>query len=236
MGDVPFEQRPWRDTQLQVEGPVVNELQKSFVDVWEKETKTKIADTVVPTKTPVGPLAMRALEGTGDQGVNPLYVTFISAISSAEARVHVTMAYFVPDPQLLDELKAAAARGVDVRLVLPSRTDGWVVFHAGRSFYEELLQAGVKIYERKDRLLHSKYAVVDGVWSTVGSSNMDWRSLMHNLELNAVVLGPEFAARLEGLFDKDVAQSTEITAEIWQQRPLTDRVREVAARSWAYLL
>jgi cardiolipin synthase len=205
--------------------------------VWEREKKEKLSEAeLLPQQKPIGSLAMRAIEGTTDQGINPLYVTFISAIASAESEIHITMAYFVPDRQLLDELKAAARRGVDVKLVLPSRTDGWVVFHAGRSFYDELLEAGVKIYERKNRLLHSKYAVVDGVWSTVGSSNMDWRSLLHNLELNAVVLGPEFGARMEALFQKDVANSTEITRESWAARPLPDRLREAAARSWAYLL
>ena len=237
MTDVPFDERAWRDTQLQVEGPVVNDFQKSFMAIWEREKKEKLPEAeLLPQQKQVGALAMRAIEGNSDGGFNPVYVTFISAIASAESEIHITMAYFVPDVQLLDELKAAARRGVDVKLVLPSRTDGWVVFHAGRSFYDDLLEAGVKIYERKNRLLHSKYAVVDGVWSTVGSSNMDWRSLLHNLELNAVILGPEFGGRLEALFQKDVANSTEITREKWAQRPIQDRLREAAARSWAYLL
>ena len=234
---VPFEERAWRDTQLQVEGPVVNDLQKTFAELWERETKEKIEDpTLFPQQANAGALAVRALEGNSDLGLNPLYVTFVSAIASAESEIHITMAYFVPDPQLLEELKAAAKRGVDVKLVLPSRTDGWLVFHAGRSFYTELLDAGVKIYERRNRLLHSKYAVVDGVWSTVGSSNLDWRSLLHNLELNVVVLGPEFGGRVEALFQKDLSYSTEITREKWAARPIQDRVRETAARSWAYLL
>ena len=235
--NVPFDKRAWRDTQLQVEGPVVNDLQKSFVELWERETKQKIADaTLLPTQASAGSLAMRALAGSNTEGLNPLYVTFLSAIASAESEIHITMAYFVPDPQLLDELKAAAKRGVDVKLVLPSRTDGWLVFHAGRSFYSELLEAGVKIYERKNRLLHSKYAQVDGVWSTIGSSNLDWRSLLHNLELNVVVLGPEFGKRIEDLFQKDLSLSEQITSDKWAGRSVADRLREVTARSWAYML
>jgi cardiolipin synthase len=237
IGDVPFDKRPWRDTQLQVEGPVVEDLQKSFIAVWEKGTKEKLDDPRhFPKQTAAGSLAIRALEGDTDQAVNPLYVTFFSALASAESQVHMTMAYFVPDVQLLAELKAAARRGVDVKLILPSRTDGWVVFHAGRSFYDELLESGVKIYERKNRLLHSKYAVIDGVWSTVGSSNLDWRSLLHNLELNAVVLGPEFGARMEALFEKDLANSEEITLDRWRRRPIKDRIREAAGRTWAFML
>jgi cardiolipin synthase len=236
-GDVPFAERPWRDTQLQLEGPVVSDLQEVFIATWEREKKVKLDDpALLPKVDPAGQLVVRALEGASDQPYNPLYMTLLSAIASAEAEIHITVAYFVPDERLLGELKAAAKRGVDVKLVLPSRTDGWVVFHAGRSFYEELLESGVKIYERKNRLLHSKYAVIDGVWSTVGSSNLDWRSMLHNLELNAVVLGPEFGGRVNTLFEKDLALSEEITLEKWRRRPLRDRLRETASRAWAYML
>jgi cardiolipin synthase len=133
-------------------------------------------------------------------------------------------------------LQDAARRGVDVKLVLPSFTDLWVVFHAGRSKYDDLLEAGVKIYERKERLLHAKTAVVDGVWSTVGSSNMDWRSFAHNHELNAVILGPEFGTQMEASFDKDVASSQPITLQAWRDRPIRDRMREMAAQMWEYWL
>jgi cardiolipin synthase A/B len=146
------------------------------------------------------------------------------------------MAYFVPDAQTMAALTAAAARGVDVRLVLPSYTDFWAVFHAGRSHYSELLDAGVKIYERQQTLLHAKTAVVDGVWSTVGSSNMDWRSFLHNEEVNAVVLGAGFGKEMEAMFERDVAESARIDAEAWRKRPLSVRMKEWAARVWEYWL
>jgi cardiolipin synthase len=99
----------------------VNDLQKSFVELWERETKGKIEDKdLYPQQKPVGNVAMRALEGTNEGGINPLYVTFLSAISCAESNVHITMAYFVPDVQLIDALKDAAKRGVDVKLILPA--------------------------------------------------------------------------------------------------------------------
>ena len=146
------------------------------------------------------------------------------------------MAYFVPDPQTVEALKSAAARGVDVVLVLPSYTDFWAVFHAGRSYYADLLEAGVKIYERQDALLHSKTIVIDGVWSTVGSSNMDWRSFLHNKELNLVVLGREFGRQMEAMFELDRKQSVRIEAEAWSRRPLDVRMKEWAARVWEYWL
>jgi cardiolipin synthase len=133
-------------------------------------------------------------------------------------------------------LKDAAARGVDVKIIVPGSTDSRLVFHAGRAHYAELLAAGVKIYERRGALLHSKTAVIDGVWSTVGSTNLDWRSFLHNDEVNAVILGQEFGARMQALFEADLAASEAITPESWARRPLADRVMELAAHVWEYWL
>ena len=144
---------------------------------------------------------MRAIGSSPDDAFSLIYVTLMSAIGSAETEVWLTNAYFVPDPQLLAALKAAAARGVDVRLVLPGSTDSALVFHAGRSYYDQLLRGGVKIFERRDALMHSKTVVVDGVWSTVGSTNLDWRSFLHNQEVNAVVLGTEFGDQMRAAFE-----------------------------------
>ncbi len=148
----------------------------------------------------------------------------------------LTNAYFAPDPQLRQALKDAVRRGVDVKLILPSRTDSALIFHAGRSYYEELLQAGIKIYERRDALLHAKTAVIDGVWSTIGSTNLDWRSFLHNQEVNAVVLGTDFAAQMKQVFEQDLAASDPVTLERWARRPLVQRIKEALARMWAYWL
>ena len=127
--------------------------------------------------------------------------------ANAQTEIWLTNAYFVPDPQLLAALKEAVARGVDVKLVLPSKTDSWLVFHAGCAYYTELLTAGVKLYERRNALLHVKTAVIDGVWSTVGSTNLDWRSFLHNQEVNVVVLGTGFGGRMRAAFLADLAES-----------------------------
>ncbi|APV49402.1 hypothetical protein BWI17_06735 [Betaproteobacteria bacterium GR16-43] len=232
-------QRPWRDTQVQVEGPVVAQLQQSYLESWSKAEKN-----IPPTKqkqlTPksAGKELVRPIEGWADrtEKLNPIYATFLSAITNSEKSVHIAMAYFVPDPQMMGALEAAAKRGVDVQLILPSFTDSWVVFHAARSKYADLLEAGVKIHERKDRLLHAKTAVVDGVWSTVGSANLDWRSFLHNNELNVVVLGPEFADQMEAAFKRDIANSNEITREAWSRRGVKDRALEASALVVQYWL
>jgi cardiolipin synthase len=150
--------------------------------------------------------------------------------------VYITNAYFVPDPQLLAALEASAGRGVDVTLILPSATDSWLVFHAGRRSYDRLLRAGVKIYERQGALLHSKTALIDGVWATVGSTNLDWRSFLHNRELNAVVLGQEFGEQVQEMFEQDLAESDAVLLEDWQHRSLQLRVQEQFARAWEYWL
>ena len=237
-GDRPFDQRPWRDTQVRVEGPVVEDFQKGFLAIWARVTGEKAiaGPAVYPALTAKGSQLVRAVEGSPTAGANAMYMALVSAISNAEQRVTITMAYFVPHDALLEALEAAARRGVDVRILLPSRTDNWLVLYAGRAYYEDLLEAGVKLYERENRLLHAKTATIDGVWSTVGSTNLDWRSLVYNEELNAVVLGPEFAAQLERDFANDLSHSKAITREGWAQRPLADRMREAAARAWAQLL
>jgi cardiolipin synthase len=233
-----FEARPWRDTQVRLEGPVVNDLQRSFLRIWSKVTKKPAGaeKTYLLAQPNRGNHLVRAVEGSPDAGPNAMYLALISAIENAEKSVTITMAYFVPHDALVESLKAAARRGVDVRILLPSRTDNWIVLYAGRAYYEELLESGVKLFERENRLLHAKTASVDGVWSTVGSTNLDWRSLAYNEELNAVVLGTDFAAELDADFTADLRHSKAITRESWARRPLSDRLKESAARTWALLL
>src|SRR5690606_3473421 len=173
-----------------------------------------------------GDLAVRILANQPDRSDGyTVYLTLMSAFESAQTSIHITMAYFVPDPAFIEVLMNAARRGVDVVLVLPGFSDSSLVFHAGRSHYEDLLEAGVKIYERRDALLHAKTVVVDGVWSTVGSSNMDWRSFALNHEINAVILGEEFGAQMQALFREDVAASRRIDRRQRERRPISDRDR-----------
>lgn len=227
----------WRDTDLQLEGPVVGELQKLFIDTWEKQKGEPLAArNYFPAAERKGSEVVRAIGSSPDEPYSLIYATLISALRSAQTEIWLTNAYFVPDPQLLAALKDAVARGVDVKLVLPGSTDSWLVFHAGRAYYAELLKAGVKLYERRDALLHVKTAVIDGVWSTVGSTNLDWRSFLHNQEVNAVVLGAGFGDRMRAAFLADVAKSEAITLEKWRSRSLGVRLKELLGRLWEYWL
>jgi cardiolipin synthase len=227
----------WRDTDLQLQGPVVAELQKLFIAAWQSQKGPPLqAKNYFPAPVNAGRQVVRAIGSSPEEPYSQIYATLLSAVASAESSVYFTNAYFVPDPQLLEALEAAAGRGVDVRLILPSQTDSWLVFHAGRRHYDRLLRAGVKIYERSGVILHAKTVLIDGVWATVGSTNLDWRSFLHNHELNAVVLGPEFGQQVQAMFDKDLAASEEIVLAQWQHRSLDLRLKEQFARAWEYWL
>ena len=160
----------------------------------------------------------------------------LAAIDGAERSVYVTSAYFVPTRRLVRRLVAAARRGVDVRLALPGVSDVWAPLAAGRATYGRLLAAGVRIFERHDAMLHAKTVVIDGVWSTVGSSNMDWRSLLHNAEANVVIVDRDFGRRMEELFQCDVRASEEVTLDRWASRRWTSRLSEWMARRLEFLL
>jgi len=223
----------WRDTDLQIEGPVVAEFQKLFMQTWDKQNgKPLAAKNYFPPLQPLGKDMVRTIGSTPDDPYSLIYLTLMSAIGNAEKHVYLTIAYFVPDPQLLAALLDAAARGVDVKLILPSYSDSGLVFHAGRAHYEYLLAGGVQVFERQGRMLHSKTALIDGVWSTVGSTNLDWRSFMDNDEVNAVILGQEFAAQMAAMFASDLAQSKAILLEAWKQRAVEFKLKEWLAQLW----
>jgi cardiolipin synthase A/B len=167
--------------------------------------------------------------GSVPKRFNPIYVTFISAITNSETSVYITDAYFAPDHQMLHALERAARRGIDVRLLLPSQSDEPLIVSAARSHYHALLKAGVKIYEWQGEMLHAKTATVDGVWSTVGSSNLDWWSIARNNEINAIVLSHVFADEMGAMFRNDLENSQQIELESWRNRSLRERLNETIA-------
>lgn len=227
----------WRDTDIQIDGPVVADFQKLFLQTWEKQKGPPLRnEDHLPVIPPQGKEIVRAIGSTPDDQYNAIYLTFIAAITNAEKQVYITNAYFVPDPQLVDALISAARRGVDVRLILPSTTDSTSAAHAAHSHYTELLKDGVKIYERRAALLHAKTAVIDGVWSCVGSVNLDWRSALDNDEVTAVILSPEFGQRMLSAYALDQAQSDQIDLERWLRRPCRDRIKEWFFRLFGRLL
>jgi cardiolipin synthase len=215
----------------------VAEFQKLFMESWQRQRgKALVARDYFPQLQSRGQQIVRVIGTTPENPQSQIFRTLMSAITHAESTIHLTVAYFAPDPQLLNALIGAAQRGVDVRLVLPSYSDSSPIFHLGRSYYSKLLKGGVKIYQRRGAIMHAKTACIDGVWSTVGSSNLDWRSFLHNDEINAVILGRGFASQMDAMFEADMKESDAIELEKWRHRSWSLRLKERMARIGAYWL
>jgi cardiolipin synthase len=221
---------PWRDTDIQIEGPAVAEMQKLFLETWERQRgEPLLGGNYFPDIKGEGNALVRIVASSPGQENRLTFVMYVTAITFSEKTLHMTNAYFVPDKQTMKALTDAAKRGVDVKIILPGTTDSSLVLFASQYYYSELLKAGVKLYLRHDALLHAKTLVIDGVWSTVGSTNMDFWSFSSNDEINAVVLNREFADRMEKVFEQDMAASEQLTWETWKKRPFTQMVKEWGA-------
>ena len=194
-------QIPWRDTDVQIEGPAVAEFQKLFLDTWQRQKGAKLSErNYFPDLKEEGNTLVGVVGSSPGETNRITFILYVSAITFAENSLHMTNAYFVPDHQTVDALTDAAKRGVDVKIILPGTTDSSLAQYAGQYFYSELLKSGVKLYRRRNVLLHAKTLVIDGVWSTVGSTNMDFWSFSTNDEVNAVILSREFAMEMEKMF------------------------------------
>lgn len=228
----------WRDTSIRIEGPAASEIQKLFFMHWKEEGGAAIDETAYfPKLQAKGNHVIRIVGSTPKEEISRYYVTLISAMRSAESRLWISNAYFVPTPEEVEVLVAAAKRGVDVRLLLPQKSDAQDAVEAARSHYSDLLEAGVKIYEMENVVLHSKTVVIDGVWSAIGSSNFDHRSVLFNDEIDAVVIGKKTAQDLEEIFQEGQQSAMAIDRETWEdERPFIERMRGFWSRLWESLL
>jgi cardiolipin synthase A/B len=225
----------WRDTAVEIRGPAVAELQRLFFGTWKEQNgdPVRTAD-YFPALPRQGVQTIRIVgSAPGDQ--RPLYYFSLEqTIRAAEKRIWLSSGYFVPPHQEREDLAKAARRGVDLRLVLPSHTDVEDAVYAARAAYGDLLEAGARIFEMQNAVLHSKLAVIDGVWTTIGSSNLDRRSVVFNNEVDAIILGADTAAQVDALLQRDMAASAPVTLQGWQQRPTGERLNEFEARLWEY--
>lgn len=218
----------WRDTHIAIRGAAVSGLQDLFLENWKKmggEVSARIQPRQEYDREGAEVVAIISARG-GDGIQSEIFEAYLHAMSVATERIWVTQAYFVPGERFMSHLLQAAKRGVDVRVLVPGVSDSKMVLNASRSRYKELLEGGVAVYERENALLHAKTAVIDGLWSTVGSSNLDYRSFVHNDEVNAVILGRQFALEMEAQFGRDLEESREITLLEWRDRSVWKRVKE----------
>ena len=220
-----------------MEGPVTLELQRLFLESWGKQKcPARQAANYLPAARDAGSTLLRLNATSTDSLRNETYVSALSVLTFARKSIDLTMAYFAPDDQVEEALINAARRGVRVRLLLAGLTDFGGIMHAGRAHYTNLLEAGVQIFEQRKVLLHAKTLEVDGIWSTVGSANWDWRSFANNDELNIVVIDAGFAQQMQAQFATDLASASPIILEEWKKRPLSDRALQQFWVLWERLL
>jgi cardiolipin synthase len=225
----------FRDTHARVEGPAAWEVAVVFREGWEQAGGSPFAlDALVPSSAPGARVLV--LDSRAGRGAEETASALAATVGAARRRLWMTMAYFAPRPRAIGVLGAAPGRGVDVRLLLPGRSDVPVARHAGHGFLEPLLRSGVRVFEYLPAVLHAKTLVADGAISVIGSSNLDFRSFERNAECNFFVHDEGVAGRMEEQFDADLAQSEEILLSKWRQRPWVHRVGDALARRLAPLL
>jgi cardiolipin synthase len=209
-------------------GTGAKHLEELFRGTWTKaQCKGEVLPAYRPDAVKGGDTLVQIVASAPDDATNDIYATLLSVVTYAQKSIDITMAYFVPDDTLENALMTAAKRGVEVRIILPSYSDFSGVFYAGRAHYRELLDAGVQLYELEDAFLHSKSIVVDGVWSSIGSTNFDWRSFVHNNEISVCVIDLGFAQQMNTAFAADLADSKQITLATWKKRGLAERLKEL---------
>lgn len=229
----------WRDTQVEVRGPAVKQLQELFVQTWTRLGKPLDPKThrLYPPLDEVGEDLVQVVPSEGgDNNEFRIYTAYLAAIRNATRKIWIQQAYFAPNPELRQELILAAKRGVDIRIIVPGFTDSRPIYYASRATYGELLERGISLYEHNEALLHAKTAVVDGVWSTIGSCNIDPRSFVHNNELNAAVVSADLARDMEKVFQQDLENSHRMDPKAWSERPTSERMLEFLSGLFSYWL
>lgn len=231
------EYKQWYDLAVRVEGPVVNQLQEVFAEDWYFATDEDIASSIYFRGAPITvdeegheDVVARVIASGPDSGRSITHVMFFLAITTAEDRIWITTPYFTPDAAILTALRTAVMRGVDVRILLPGKSDVLIAQAAGRGYFEELLDAGVQIWEYQPEVLHAKVLIFDKHATIVGSSNMDSRSFHLQFEVNIAIDDPAINAVLAHEFLVRLRESVQITRQDWGQRSTLARLRDAAAR------
>lgn len=207
--------KDWRETNVRIEGPVVKDMQKAFERMWDRSQKKKLFKIKRDLPTD---LEFRYISNTPLPRHRRLYNQLVDAIRSSKKCVYITTPYFVPTHRITRALKSASERGVEVKILIPERSDHTFVDLAARTYFHTILKSGIKIYIYKNRMLHAKTVVIDDEWTSVGTLNIDHVSLLYNFEANLISSNKEFSEQLKSHFNTDLLNSEEITLEQWNQR------------------
>jgi cardiolipin synthase len=218
----------WRQTDVRIEGPVVASLQGAFVENWLEATGNVLGgEPYFPRLGRPGSVFGQVVRSSPAGGSFSMYTMFLLAMSSARRSIYITNPYFLPDDRMTRALTEAAGRGVRVVILLPGAIDNVIVRQASRSHFGPLLEAGIEIHEYRAGWLHAKTMTVDGIWATIGSTNLDTRSFALNDEVNVVVYHADVVGQLEKIFADDLMYSRTVGLEQWRSRGVVDRLLEM---------
>lgn len=227
----------WRDTHLRIQGPSVEAMQRVFVEDWDFAAgEPLLGNKYFPDLPPAGDVAAQVIASGPDEELKPIREIYFAAIAKSRKRLWITSPYYVPDQGIRDALCMAAMSDVDVRLLLPQQPDHLIAHFAARYYLPDLLQAGVKVYMYRPGFIHAKVVLMDGQWASVGSANLDNRSLLLNFEANCLFHGAKVVSRLEEQFRRDLEDSVLIDRKDFAKRPLAGRLAENICRLFAPVL
>lgn len=220
------ELKDWRDTNVRLEGPVVESMQIAFDKMWARATKQKRPKA----SSAQNDMEFSYITNSPFPGRRYMHQTLLDALRTATDHIYITTPYFVPTHRIIRALKLAAHRGVDVRIIIPEKSNYYSVDLGARSYFDALLEYGVQIFLYTGKMVHSKTAIVDGTWSTVGSLNMDAVSLLYNYEANIVSYNRAFATELTSHFMRDLADTKEVILEERKKRFFIEKIPELMIR------
>jgi cardiolipin synthase len=215
----------WRDTHLRIRGPAASELAYAFADFWNNNREHRPLIKAVPARPWPGPIRIHCNDPA--RLLFPIRGMYLDAINRARSHIYLTNAYFIPDRVVLSALVAAAERGVDVRVLLPWRSNHVTADWLAHSGFGACLRAGIRLFGYQNAMIHAKAATIDGIWSTVGTANLDRLSLAGNYEINVEVMDADFAAEIERIFETDLSNTFELTLDRWNRRPWYVRLSEL---------
>jgi cardiolipin synthase len=222
------DKKHWRDTHYRIEGPTVAQLQGAFGDNWTKATGAVLhGDDYFPAIEPKGSSPAQMFKSSVEGGAESMQLMYLLSLAASKSTIDLSMAYFIPDNHTMDHLVAALKRGVRLRIIMPGKeTDSWLVRRASRAHWGRILDNGGEIYEYQPTMFHCKVLVIDGLWTSVGSTNFDSRSFSLNDEANLNVYDRSFAQRQVAEFENDLKRAQRVTFEEWKNRPWYEKVLE----------
>ncbi len=233
-------ERYWRDTHLRIQGPATGSLQASFLLSWDfvSEDVTSIQKELFPEQKPTSqdPVAVQIAASGPDSDYANIMEALFTAINNAREYVYITTPYLIPNSSIMTAMTTAARSGVDIRVIIPYQSDSWAAQYATDSYIERMLESGVRIFRYTKGFVHAKTLVLDDVFTSIGTANLDYRSFTINFEINALLYSETKARQMKEIFLKDLEETDEVLLDRWLERGITRKLQESLNRLWAPLL